>query len=115
VNIKTSNTILYCKKWKETVAFYRDILKLDVHFSNEWFVEFILNSQARLSIAHQQRTSIKSSGGRGITVCFQVDDAQIMHTHLTELEANPTPIQDLWESSVFYIRDPEGNRIEFWS
>ncbi len=115
MNIKTLNTILYCKKWKETVAFYRDVLKLDVHFSNDWFVEFILNSQARLSIAHQERTSIKSSDGRGITVCLQVDDAHIMHAHLTVLETNPTPIRNLWQSSVFYIRDPEGNRIEFWS
>ena len=115
MNIKTSNTILNCKKWKETVAFYRDVLTLDVHFSNEWFVEFSLNSQARLSVAHQERSSVMNTDGRGITVCFQVDDAQIIHTHLTELETNPTPIQDLWESSMFYIRDPEGNRIEFWS
>jgi catechol-2,3-dioxygenase len=115
VNITTSNTILYCKKWNDTVAFYRDVLMLDIHFSNEWFVEFILNSQAKLSIAHQERTSIKSSGGRGVTACFQVDDAQIMHTHLTELGTNPTPIRELWESKAFYIRDPEGNRIEFWS
>jgi catechol-2,3-dioxygenase len=115
VNITTSNTILYCKKWSDTVAFYRDVLKLDVHFSNEWFVEFILNNQARLSIAHQERTSTKSSDGKGVTVCFQIDDVQIMHVYLTKLGTNPTPIKDLWESRVFYIRDPEGNRIEFWS
>jgi catechol 2,3-dioxygenase-like lactoylglutathione lyase family enzyme len=115
VNITTSNTILYCRKWNDTVAFYRDVLKLDVHFSNEWFVEFILNSQARLSIAHQERTSIKSSGGRGVTVCFQIDDAEIMHKYLKELGTHPTLIRDLWESRVFYVRDPEGNRLEFWS
>lgn len=115
MNIRTANTILYCKKWNDTVAFYRDVLKLDVHFSNEWFVEFTLNSQARLSIAHQERTSIKSSGGRGVTVCFEIDDIEIMHKYLQESGTHPTPIKNLWNSKVFYVRDPEGNRLEFWS
>ncbi len=115
MNIITSNTILYCKKWDETVAFYRNILKLDVHFSNEWLVEFILNNQARLSVANQERTSIKSSSGRGVTVCLQIDDAEIMHKYLQELGIHPTPIKALWESRVFYVLDPEGNRLEFWS
>ena len=115
MKVTTSNTILYCRKWDDTVAFYRDVLKLDVHFSNEWFVEFILNAQARLSVADQARTSIKSSGGKGVTVCFQVDDAEIMHKYLKQMGTHPTPIKGLWQSRVFYVRDPEGNRLEFWS
>jgi hypothetical protein len=67
VNIKTSNIILYCKRWNDTVAFYRDTLKFPIHFSNEWFVEFTLAVKARLSVANEEKTSIKSSGGNGIT------------------------------------------------
>jgi catechol 2,3-dioxygenase-like lactoylglutathione lyase family enzyme len=67
VNIKTSNIILYCKRWNDTVAFYRDTLKFPIHFSNEWFVEFTLADKARLSVANEEKTSIKSSGGNGIT------------------------------------------------
>lgn len=115
MQIKTTNTILYCEKWQETVTFYREILKLDINFSNEWFVEFVLNDQARLSIANQDRTSVKSCGGKGITVCFQIDDIEIMHKYLQKVETHPTPIKKFWESRVFYIRDPEGNRLEFWS
>lgn len=115
MNITISNTILYCKKWDDTVAFYRDVLKLEVHFSNEWFVEFILNSQARLSVADQARASIKSSSGQGVTVCFQIENTEIMHKYLKDLGTHPTPIKDLWESRVFYVHDPEGNRLEFWS
>ncbi len=115
MQIKTSNTILYCKKWKETVAFYKDVLKLDVHFSNDWFVEFSLNNCARLSIVNEENASIKSCSGKGITVCFQVDDIQTMHTCLTGSKVNPTPIKVIWRSRVFYAYDPEGNRIEFWS
>ncbi|TKB06396.1 VOC family protein [Desulforhopalus sp. IMCC35007] len=115
MQIKTSNTILYCRKWKETVSFYRDVLKLDLHFVNDWFVEFSLNSGARLSIANEESASIKSCSGNGITICFQIDDIQIMHTCLMNLRVNPTQIKVIWGSKAFYVYDPEGNRIEFWS
>ena len=58
MHIRTSNTILYCRKWKETVAFYRDVLKLDVHFSNDWFVEFDYNGaeiRTLLSLAGKEQ------------------------------------------------------------
>lgn len=115
MKIKTSNTILYCRKWEQTVEFYKNVLDLEVNFSNEWFVEFILNSQARLSIADQKKSSIKSGCGAGITVCLQVDDVEVMHKRLEKVGVHPTPIRALWESQVFYVRDPEGNRLEFWT
>lgn len=113
--ITTSNTILYCKQWQETVRFYAEVLDLDVSFSNEWFVEFTLNEHARISVANQERASIQSAGGAGITIALQIDGIQRMHEHLTKAGAEPTPIKALWGSEVFYVRDPEGNRIEFWS
>jgi hypothetical protein len=64
VKIKATNTILYCKKWEEAIAFYRDGLKLSILSSNEWFVEFKLNEMSRLSVANEARTSIKSGGKR---------------------------------------------------
>lgn len=115
MQIQTSNTILYCRKWTETVAFYRDVIKLQIHFSNDWFVEFLLNSCARLSVANEERAQIKSCGGKGITVCFQVDELQAIHGYLLDSQANPTPIKVIWGSRTFYVHDPEGNRIEFWS
>jgi len=115
VQIKTSNTILYCQKWAETVAFYRDVLKLDVHFANDWFVEFSINNWARLSIANEVSASINSCNGQGITVCFQLDDVQIIHNYLMEAGVRPTPTKVIWGSRAFYVYDPEGNRIEFWS
>ena len=115
MKIKTSNTILYCRKWDQTVEFYKNVLDLDVNFSNEWFVEFVLSCQARLSIADQKKSSIKSGCGEGITVCLQVDDVEVMHKHLKKAGVHPTPIRALWESRVFYVRDPEGNRLEFWT
>ena len=98
-----------------SVRFYTDILKLQVNFSNDWFVEFVLNDGARLSIANEERASIKSSGGRGITIALQVGDSKIAHESLLKAGADPTPIKQRWGANVFYVFDPEGNRIEFWS
>ncbi len=53
LQVITANTILYCAKWEETVAFYKDVLKLEIGFANDWFVEFNLNRCARLSVANE--------------------------------------------------------------
>ena len=115
MKIKSTNTILYCKKWEETVEFYRTGLKLLVLSSNEWFVEFKLNEMSRVSVANEARTSIESSGGKGITVSLQVADIQQTQTELIEAGIIPTPIKDVWGAKAIYVHDPEGNRLEFWS
>lgn len=100
---------------ESTVAWYKQILKLDVSFSNEWFVEFSLNEKAKLSIANEAKASIKSSRGKGITISLNVDDITDKHLSLIEAGLNPSSIKTIWHSKAFYIYDPEGNRIEFWS
>jgi catechol-2,3-dioxygenase len=115
VKIKSTNTILYCKKWQETVEFYRTGLKLLELSSNEWFVEFKLNEMSRISVANEARTSIDSSGGKGITVSLQVPDLEQTRTEFIEAGISPTPIKEVWGAKALYVHDPEGNRLEFWS
>jgi predicted enzyme related to lactoylglutathione lyase len=116
MDIRTVNTILYCKKWDETVDSYKTRLKLQVTTSLEWFVEFKLNETSRLSVANEARTSIGSSDGKGITITMEVDDIKATHSYLKEAGLSPTKIIDhIWGSRVIYIYDPEGNRLEFWS
>jgi catechol 2,3-dioxygenase-like lactoylglutathione lyase family enzyme len=115
VKIKAANTILYCKKWQETIAFYRDRLKLLVISSNEWFVEFKLNEMSRLSVADETRTSIKSGDGKGITISLQVSDIEQTRAELMDAGITPTPIKEVWGSKAIYVHDPEGNRLEFWA
>ena len=115
MNLKTSNIILYCKRWKDTAAFYRDTLKLPVNFSNEWFVEFVLTDKARLSVADEEKSSIKSCRGKGITISLEIDEITTMYSSMEKAGLNPTPIKKIWGSKLFYICDPEGSRVEFWS
>ena len=115
MKIKSTNTILYCKNWQETVEFYKTGLKLLVISSNEWFVEFKLNEMSRISVANEARTSIDSSGGKGITVSLQVADIEQTRAELIEAGVTPTPIKEIWGAKAIYVHDPEGNRLEFWS
>ncbi len=116
MDIKTVNTILYCNKWNETVAFYKTKLKLPVTVSFEWFVEFRLNEGSRLSIANAERTSISSSNGNGHTITMKVPDIKIIYSELKDAGLNPTEIKKhKWGAEVLYIYDPEGNMLEFWS
>lgn len=114
MKIKAANTILYCKNWQETVAFYRDGIKLLLLSSNDWFAEFKLNEMARLSVADDTRTTVKSGEGRGITISIQVGDVRQVHADLIEAGISPSPIKEVWGSQAIYVHDPEGNRLEFW-
>lgn len=110
-----SNTILYCSRWQETVAFYRDILELSITMQNEWFVEFHLTSGAALSVADQSRATIESSRGAGITISLRVEDVGEARTTLEQRGVSTGRLRSIWESRAFYLTDPEGTRLEFWA
>lgn len=105
---------MYCKKWRETVLFYRDGIKLLELLSNDWFVEFKLNEISRLSVADESRASVKSGDGKGVTISLQVVDLEQTLAELKEAGIQSTPIKEVWDSKAIYVRDPEGNRLEFW-
>ncbi len=115
MKIKTTNTILYCHKWEQVLAFYKTKLGLEINFSNEWFVEFKLTEQSYLSVADESVTSIKSSQGHGITITLEVEDIEDFFVFLKKSGCNPSPIKaHAWGATVIYVFDPEGNRLEFW-
>jgi len=113
--VSTANTILYCKKWDETVLFYGELLNMPVNFSNDWFVEFRVSETARLSIADEKRASIKSCENKGITLAWEVEDIKAAWDDIVQAGLHPTEIKKhAWGAEVFYLLDPEGHRIEFW-
>lgn len=114
VNCERSNTILYSRRWSETVSFYRDQLGLPVNFENDWFVEFRLTASAYLSIANSTRASIQDVQGQGITLTWKVPDLARTKQLLDNQGIATTAVHQKWTARVFYIYDPEGHRIEFW-
>ena len=116
LHFESANTILYCKSWDETVAFYQQHLGLPITFSTDWFVEFRLAGGAHVSVADEARASVKSSGGQGVTLALQVDSADTVWQCLQERGLNPEPLRDHpWGARAFYLFDPEGHRLEIWS
>jgi catechol 2,3-dioxygenase-like lactoylglutathione lyase family enzyme len=115
MQFQRTNTILYCQKWTETVAFYRDVFDFRISHQTDWFVEFEVTPQvAYLSIADEQRASVKSVSGQGITLSWQVGDLQAIYQLLTERGVELGPIREKWAASLCYLHDPEGHRIELW-
>lgn len=115
MEIRAANTILYCRRWPEAVAFYRTVLGLRVTHETDWFVEFALCGTARLSVADATRATIASAGGSGVTLSLRVEDAAAARAELVTAGLEPTELKDLWGAQVTYINDPEGHRIELWS
>ena len=114
-NIQGINTILYCRNWKKTVGFYRDKLKLSVHYEREWLVEFHLTGEAYLSIADATLTSIESADGDGVTLSWRVADIEMTRGWLKELGVKTSQIKSVWGARSFFFFDPEGHRIEIWA
>jgi catechol 2,3-dioxygenase-like lactoylglutathione lyase family enzyme len=115
-SLKSMNTILYCRRWQETVDFYRHKLQFPVTFESDWFVEFGLTPTSHLSVADERRATIKSSSGAGLTLTFQVADADQAWQELQGRGLNLGPLKDhAWGARVFYFFDPEGHRLEIWS
>lgn len=112
--LQRTNTILYCSRWTETVAFYRDIFNFNITHQTDWFVEFQLSPSSFLSIAHAKYTSIKSVDGQGITLSWQIADVYEAHESMQTAGIEVTDIKKKWGANLFYLHDPEGHRIELW-
>ena len=113
--IVCANTILYCEKWADTVAFYQTGLQLPVTEARDWFVEFRLTDTARLGIADVSRTTRDTTRGKGHLITFQVKNLEETRSRLGRAGLHPTPITThAWGAKVMYLTDPEGNCLEFW-
>jgi catechol 2,3-dioxygenase-like lactoylglutathione lyase family enzyme len=115
VTITRRNTILYCRRWRDTVDFYRSDLGLAVLARRDWFVEFAIGTDSALSVADASRTTIEPVDGQGITLSWRVADLGATRTRLVDNGLAPTPVRRVWDAVACYLFDPEGHRIELWS
>ena len=117
MKIRSSNTILYCRKWTETVRFYKEVMKFTECFSkDDWFIEFMIGETTNISLADASRCSVSAVQGQGVTLSFCVNDLLSVFMYFKELGLRHTEIVSKgWRAPYFYAFDPEGHRIEFWS
>jgi catechol 2,3-dioxygenase-like lactoylglutathione lyase family enzyme len=116
LEIDRANTILYCERWPETAAFYRDTLALPVAFERDWLLELRLTEDAYLTVADASRATVGPPGGRGVTLTWRVRDLGPCHARLAAAGVPVEPIvRHPWGARLFRFRDPEGNRLEIWS
>jgi len=115
MQVRRTNTILYCRRWAETVQFYRDVLGLTGHWLSEWFLEFRLTADSFVSIADAARATIAPAGGAGLTLSWQVADVEGFHRYLLDKGVAAEPIATRWGGRCFYFHDPEGHRLEAWA
>ena len=115
LEVRRTNTILYCRRWTETVQFYRDVLGLAGHWLSGWFVEFRLGAESFVGIADAARATIAPANGAGITLSWQLDDLDGFHRYLADKGVTPGPITTRWGARCFYFQDPEGHRLEAWA
>jgi catechol 2,3-dioxygenase-like lactoylglutathione lyase family enzyme len=117
MKILAANTIIYCKHWPESVHFYRDILQLGISFQkDDWFIEFVVNGAAHLSIADASKCTIAPGSGVGLTLSFFVQDLRAAEALFKQHDIATTEIKASgWRAPYFYVHDPEGTRIEFWT
>lgn len=115
LDVDRVNTVLYCDRWTETVAFYRDLLGLAVAFENDWFVEFEVTADSFLSIADAARATVGAGDGRGITLSWRVADVAAARAAMIGAGVDAGPVRARFGSPVVDLYDPSGNRIELWS
>lgn len=115
LHVCRTNTILYCERWEDTVAFYRDTLGLEVSFRHRWLIEFVLGGEAHLSVADRAHTTIASSHGAGITLSWKTVGLAAVRRDLEAKGMTVPPIRRRWDTDYIEIHDPEGTRIELWA
>ena len=115
LEVSSSNTIIYTDAWAATVAFYRDALRLESSFSNDWFVEFHLTTTSTVSIADASRATIRPSNGAGLTLSWCVYDVAETRTRLVERGVQVGPLGRRFGAPICDLVDPTGTRIELWS
>ncbi len=115
IRITGSNTVLYSDRWFELVDFYRTGLGLRTSMERDWFVEFELHSGAHISVADAHEAGMVSGDGTGVTLSWRIDDVAVVREALVRNGIEVSPIGNRWSSPGFFVSDPAGNRIEFWS
>ncbi len=99
----------------DAVAFYRDLLDLDLVMDHGWIV-----TMAAPAVSHMPQVSFASEGGSGTTVpdlSIEVDDVNAVHDRALGqgLDIVYAITDEPWGVRRFFVRDPFGRVLNILS
>lgn len=111
---KFSSAYYVVKNMDESVAFYKDVIGLNVKFrdGNRW-TQFDVNGVG-VALADPSEGSVPPGGGA--TVVLEVDDLMAMRTQLTQQGIAVNDIVDMGgHGKYFTTKDPSGNIVQIFA
>lgn len=110
--------IWFVESLDRSVAFYRDVIGLDVHVEGDGYMEFAVEN-VKLALFDKARLPelIGREGGHAPSgeIAFVVDDVEAEAARLRGAGAEilTGPVDRPWRQRTLHIADPDGNVIEF--
>ncbi|OBH94861.1 VOC family protein [Mycobacterium sp. E2733] len=110
--------IQYVESLRRSVAFYRDVIGLQVRIEGDGYVEFALeNTKFSLFERSKLPELIGREGGNPPCgeIGFLIEDADAEAERLRGLgvEILTGPVNRPWRERTLHIADPDGNIVEF--
>jgi len=115
LNLVSVGMVLYCRRWRECVDFYRKALLCDISFQNEFFVELSPVAGARLGLMDVSRTRKEVTHPNSIVISIQVSNLEkTLQTLRKTFPDMCCSFQNVWGVKLISLRDPDGRVVEFW-
>lgn len=107
---------VFCTKWNEALAFYRDKVGLPVYFESEeqGWAQFDLGGvYLGLERCDRDDPETRDLVGRFVGTSIMVDDIDAVYAQLTDrgVEFLGPPERQSWGGVLLHLKDPDGNVI----
>jgi lactoylglutathione lyase len=111
-------TTIQVKDMKDSLSFYQDVLELPIqrrfNVDEDTEIAFLGNGETKIELV-DVKNKVDISFGNDISLGFEVDSVDIMIKKLKEksIEIETDIIQPNPNIKFFYIKDPNGLKIQF--
>ncbi|MQA64219.1 MAG: VOC family protein [Actinophytocola sp.] len=110
--------ISYVRSLERSVAFYRDVIGMEVRIEGDGYVEFAMDN-TKFALFERARLPELIGSNSGEAPCgeigFIVDDvnAESERLRTAGVEILTGPVDRPWRERTLHIADPDGNIVEY--
>lgn len=115
MKVDSSIVFLYYRDLPRALAFYQDVLGLQLEVDQGWCKILRMTPTASVGLVDETRGSLKTAEDKPVMLTLVVEDVDAWYTKVKEAGADVIrPPQLMEEISVygFFLRDPEGYTLE---